>query len=101
MSGHNKWASIKHKKALVDAKRGKMVTKLIREITVAAKTGGGDAIFHLADFHFQRGRGGVALAAIGIARGLALEHLRQIPRVGITERHCRVHRFVHGKMFDG
>ena len=42
MSGHSKWASIKHKKALVDAKRGKIFTKLIREITVAAKTGGGD-----------------------------------------------------------
>ena len=42
MSGHSKWASIKHKKALVDAKRGKMFTKLIREITVAAKMGGGD-----------------------------------------------------------
>ena len=42
MSGHSKWASIKHKKALVDAKRGKMFTKLIREITVAAKAGGGD-----------------------------------------------------------
>ena len=42
MSGHSKWASIKHKKALVDAKRGKMFTKLIRETTVAAKTGGGD-----------------------------------------------------------
>ncbi|MBI4373140.1 MAG: YebC/PmpR family DNA-binding transcriptional regulator [Candidatus Omnitrophica bacterium] len=42
MSGHSKWASIKHKKALVDAKRGKMFTKLIREITVAAKSGGGD-----------------------------------------------------------
>ena len=42
MSGHSKWASIKHKKALVDAKRGKMFTKLIREITVAAKTSGGD-----------------------------------------------------------
>ncbi len=42
MSGHSKWASIKHKKALVDAKRGKAFTKLIREITVAAKAGGGD-----------------------------------------------------------
>ena len=42
MSGHSKWASIKHKKALVDAKRGKMFTKLIREITVTAKAGGGD-----------------------------------------------------------
>ena len=42
MSGHSKWASIKHKKAEVDAKRGKIFTKLIREITVAAKIGGGD-----------------------------------------------------------
>ena len=42
MSGHSKWASIKHKKAAADAKRGKMFTKLIREITVAAKQGGGD-----------------------------------------------------------
>lgn len=42
MSGHSKWASIKHKKALVDAKRGKVFTKFIREITVAAKSGGGD-----------------------------------------------------------
>lgn len=42
MSGHSKWASIKHKKAAADAKRGKIFTKLIREITVAAKTGGSD-----------------------------------------------------------
>jgi len=42
MSGHNKWSSIKHKKALVDAKRGKTFTKIIREITVAARDGGGD-----------------------------------------------------------
>ncbi|MDH5752497.1 MAG: YebC/PmpR family DNA-binding transcriptional regulator [Deltaproteobacteria bacterium] len=42
MSGHSKWSSIKHKKAAVDAKRGKIFTKLIREITVAAKMGGGD-----------------------------------------------------------
>ncbi len=42
MSGHSKWASIKHKKALVDSKRGKIFTKIIREITVAAKMGGGD-----------------------------------------------------------
>jgi YebC/PmpR family DNA-binding regulatory protein len=42
MSGHSKWASIKHKKALVDAKRGSVFTRLIREITVAAKIGGGD-----------------------------------------------------------
>jgi YebC/PmpR family DNA-binding regulatory protein len=42
MSGHSKWASIKHKKGAVDAKRGKIFTKIIKEITVAARTGGGD-----------------------------------------------------------
>ncbi len=42
MSGHSKWASIKHKKAAVDAKRGKIFTKIIREITIAARLGGGD-----------------------------------------------------------
>lgn len=42
MSGHNKWSSIKHKKAIVDAKRGKAFTKVIKEITVAARLGGGD-----------------------------------------------------------
>lgn len=42
MSGHSKWATIKHKKAAADQKRGKIFTKLIREITVAAKNGGGN-----------------------------------------------------------
>ncbi|MCU0561413.1 MAG: YebC/PmpR family DNA-binding transcriptional regulator [Desulfobacterales bacterium] len=42
MSGHNKWASIKHKKGAADARRGKIFTKLIKEITVAARMGGGD-----------------------------------------------------------
>ena len=42
MSGHSKWSSIKHKKAATDAKRGKIFTKLIKEITVAARLGGGD-----------------------------------------------------------
>jgi YebC/PmpR family DNA-binding regulatory protein len=42
MSGHNKWASIKHKKGANDAKRGKIFTKLIKEITVSARMGGGD-----------------------------------------------------------
>ena len=42
MSGHNKWSSIKHKKGAADAKRGKIFTKLIKEITVAARMGGGD-----------------------------------------------------------
>ena len=40
MSGHSKWANIKHKKAAVDAKRGKIFTKIIRELTVAARHGG-------------------------------------------------------------
>lgn len=43
MSGHSKWHSIRHKKAAVDAKRGQQFTRLIREITVAARVGGGDA----------------------------------------------------------
>ncbi|MDB9862820.1 YebC/PmpR family DNA-binding transcriptional regulator [Litorivicinus sp.] len=42
MAGHSKWANIKHKKAAQDAKRGKVFTKLIREITVASKLGGGE-----------------------------------------------------------
>ena len=42
MSGHSKWHSIKHKKGANDAKRGKAFTKLIKEITVAARMGGGD-----------------------------------------------------------
>jgi YebC/PmpR family DNA-binding regulatory protein len=42
MSGHSKWASIKHKKAVVDSRRGKLFTKLARAITAAAKQGGGD-----------------------------------------------------------
>jgi len=42
MSGHSKWASIKHKKGAADAKRGKIFTKIIKEISVAARMGGGD-----------------------------------------------------------
>jgi YebC/PmpR family DNA-binding regulatory protein len=42
MSGHSKWSSIKHKKAARDARRGKLFTKLIKEITIAARLGGGD-----------------------------------------------------------
>ncbi len=42
MSGHSKWHSIKHKKAATDAKRGKLFTKIIRELSVAARAGGGD-----------------------------------------------------------
>src|SRR5690606_42125310 len=46
MAGHSKWAQIKRKKAANDAKRGHMFTKLIREITVAAREGGGDPNFN-------------------------------------------------------
>src|SRR5438270_12095428 len=43
MAGHSKWANIKHRKAATDAKRGKIFTRLIKEITVAARLGSGDA----------------------------------------------------------
>jgi YebC/PmpR family DNA-binding regulatory protein len=42
MSGHSKWATTKHKKAVVDARRGKLFAKLIKNVEVAARTGGGD-----------------------------------------------------------
>src|SRR3970282_579239 len=42
MSGHSKWHTIKHKKGAADAKRGRVFTRLIKELTVAARTGGGD-----------------------------------------------------------
>jgi hypothetical protein len=65
-----------------------------------AETGGGDSILHLADFHFQGCGGGVALTAIDIAGDLAFEHLRQLPGVGIPERHREVHWLVHRKVLD-
>jgi YebC/PmpR family DNA-binding regulatory protein len=46
MSGHNKWSTIKHKKAAADAKRGKVFTRIAKEITIAAREGGGDADGH-------------------------------------------------------
>ena len=53
MAGHSKWANIKHKKAKEDAKRGKEFPKLVREITIAAKSGGDPAgnprLRHLVD----------------------------------------------------
>ena len=42
MSGHSKWATTKHKKAVIDAKRGKLFAKLIKNVEVAARLGGGD-----------------------------------------------------------
>src|SRR5947209_7433439 len=44
MSGHNRWSTIKHKKGATDAKRGKVFTRLIKELTVAARAGGGDPV---------------------------------------------------------
>jgi len=44
MSGHNRWSTIKHKKGAADAKRGKVFTRLIKELTVAARAGGGDIV---------------------------------------------------------
>ncbi len=46
MSGHSKWHTIKHKKGALDAKRGKVFTKLIREMTIAARIGGGDPVMN-------------------------------------------------------
>ena len=86
MSGHSKWAGIKHKKAVVDAKRGQAFTKAAREITIAAKEGGGDvtANFRLR-LAMQKAReanmpADKIQAAIdrgtGAAKGDALEELR-------------------------
>ena len=44
MAGHSKWANIRHKKAKEDAKRSKVFTKIIKELTIAAREGGGDPI---------------------------------------------------------
>jgi len=46
MAGHSKWANIQHRKGRQDAKRGKIFTKLVKEITVAARMGGGDVNFN-------------------------------------------------------
>ena len=59
MAGHSKWANIKHRKAAQDAKRGKIFTKIIRELTVAAKLGGGN----IADNHRLRAVVDKALSA--------------------------------------
>ncbi|MDD4926121.1 MAG: YebC/PmpR family DNA-binding transcriptional regulator, partial [Methylotenera sp.] len=56
MAGHSKWANIQHRKGRQDAKRGKIFTKIIKEITVSARLGGGDADMN------SRLRAAVALA---------------------------------------
>ena len=66
MSGHSKWATIKHKKAARDSKRGKLFTKLIKEITIAARLGGGG--------HF-RASGFTYLGSLEQARAALLQAL--------------------------
>ena len=60
MSGHSKWHTIKHKKGAADAKRGKIFTRLIKELTVAARHGGGDPGHESAAAHDHRRRASAA-----------------------------------------
>ncbi len=86
MSGHSKWAGIKHKKAVVDAKRGQTFTKAAREITIAAKEGGGDldgnfrlrlAVQKAREVNMPADRIQAAIdRGTGAAKGDALEELR-------------------------
>lgn len=86
MSGHSKWAGIKHKKAVVDAKRGQTFTKAAREITIAAKEGGGDidgnfrlrlAVAKAREVNMPADRIQAAIdRGTGAAKGEALEELR-------------------------
>src|SRR5919109_5323283 len=86
MSGHSKWAGIKHKKAIVDAKRGQAFTKVAREITIAAREGGGnpEGNFRLrlaiqrareANMPADRIKGAIDRGT-GAAKGEALEEVR-------------------------
>lgn len=70
MSGHSKWASIKHKKAATDAKRGKVFTRYIKEITIAAKLGGGDPEANPALRHAIDGAKSVNMPADNIKRAI-------------------------------
>ncbi len=70
MSGHSKWASIKHKKAAVDAKRGKIFTCYIREITFAARAGGGDPDSNSALRHAIDGAKAVNMPADNIKKAI-------------------------------
>jgi YebC/PmpR family DNA-binding regulatory protein len=76
MSGHSKWATIKHKKGALDAKRGKIFTRLIKEITIAAKLGGGDADGN------PRLRGAVAAAK---AENMPAENIKRAIQRGTGE----------------
>lgn len=70
MSGHSKWSSIKHKKAATDAKRGKLFTRYIREITYAAKAGGGDPESNSALRHAIDGAKSVNMPADNIKKAI-------------------------------
>jgi hypothetical protein len=89
MSGHSKWHSIKHKKGALDAKRGKLFTKFIKEITVAARSGGGDPE---GNARLRRVPGGA-----GASRGrggLPRRHRRRRPaQVMATRRAVRAEAF--------
>jgi YebC/PmpR family DNA-binding regulatory protein len=85
MAGHSKWANIKHKKAATDAKRGKIWTRLIKEITVAARMGGGDvtsnprlrlAIDKAADANMPKDNVQRAITAAPAADGANYEEVR-------------------------
>ena len=89
MCGHSKWATTKHKKAVIDAKRGKLFAKLIKNIEVAARTGGGDpagnpTLFdadpegeeELGPQRQHRPRGQARLRRRGRRRRLADHHVR-------------------------
>jgi len=71
MSGHSKWSTIKHKKGAADAKRGKIFTKLIKEITVSARTAGGDAAR-------QVDGPSLLLSVADTGEGIAPEHLPHV-----------------------
>ena len=73
MAGHSKWAGIKHKKAIVDARRGKLFTKLARAITVAAKEGGGDVDGQQVVRRLRRGFGAEHVGAGGPLRHRSLD----------------------------
>jgi YebC/PmpR family DNA-binding regulatory protein len=77
MSGHSKWATIKHKKGALDAKRGKIFTRLIKEITMAAKAGGGDVEGN------PRLRGAVAAAK---AENMPADNIKRAIQRGTGER---------------
>ena len=80
MSGHSKWATIKHKKAAVDARRGKIFTKLIRELTSAARLGGEEFGLLLAGVDLER----AAAAANRLRAVLSTKHVEGVGNVTVS-----------------